>query len=90
MKILCEIYKSKKDEELYVYVDKTQGLQRVPSQLVEKINTKKSVMSLLLSAERKLARADVAKVMADIQEKGFYLQMPPLEQHDHPQQTGDG
>ncbi len=34
-------------------------------------------MDLELTRERKLARADVNQVMADLQEKGFYLQSPP-------------
>jgi uncharacterized protein YcgL (UPF0745 family) len=31
----------------------------------------------VLDSQRKLARADTAEVLADIAEKGFYLQMPP-------------
>ena len=33
-------------------------------------------------ATRKLARADVRKVMQQIEEQGFYLQMPPSETVD--------
>jgi uncharacterized protein YcgL (UPF0745 family) len=36
-----------------------------------------AVMILVLDPQRKLARADTAEVLADIAEKGFYLQMPP-------------
>ena len=35
------------------------------------------VMSLLLDAERRLARADAAEVLQLIARQGFYLQMPP-------------
>lgn len=79
MKILCEIYKSRKREGLYLYVEKTEGFNRVPSELLQQIDQDKSVMTLLLTPERKLSRADVNKVMNDIQEKGFYLQLPPSE-----------
>jgi uncharacterized protein YcgL (UPF0745 family) len=34
-------------------------------------------MTMLLHPERKLARADINKVLADIEEQGYYLQMPP-------------
>ena len=36
-----------------------------------------SVTTMLLAATKKLARADVIKVMDDIVRQGFYLQMPP-------------
>ena len=35
------------------------------------------VTDLILSPERPLSRADVNKVMAAVQQQGFYLQMPP-------------
>ena len=35
------------------------------------------VMDMPLKADRELARVDTAKLLADIAEKGFYLQMPP-------------
>ncbi len=84
MKILCDIYKSKKQEELYLYIDKLKGLEHVPSQLLEKINTEKIVLSLVLTPERKLARADINKVLGEIQSKGYYLQMPPLPHTETP------
>jgi uncharacterized protein YcgL (UPF0745 family) len=34
-------------------------------------------MDMPLTAERKLARADTAKVLESIRDQGFYLQMPP-------------
>ncbi len=77
MKILCDIYKSKKNEELYIYVAKADGLNRVPEELKIKINCEKPIMGLILTPDRKLSRADVVKVMAELEEKGYYLQMPP-------------
>lgn len=77
MKLLCDIYKSKKKEELYLYVSKAEGLERVPEELQAKINCEKPIMGLVLTPERKLSRVDVSKVIAEINEKGYYLQMPP-------------
>ena len=34
-------------------------------------------MTLALSLDKKLARADVAKVLEAIREQGYYLQLPP-------------
>ena len=35
-------------------------------------------MELDISPERKLAREDVSKVMNSLQDKGFFVQMPPM------------
>jgi len=35
-------------------------------------------MELEITSERKLAREDSAKVLASLQEKGFFVQMPPV------------
>jgi len=75
--IICSIYRSPKKEEMYLYVDKRDGLGRVPDELKEMFGAPEHVMDMPLTASRKLARADTAKVIAGIQEKGFYLQMPP-------------
>ena len=75
--MLCDIYKSKKGEELYLYVEQDAGFENVPADLLAQINAEKVVMTLTLSPQRTLARADVNKVMADIRSQGFYLQLPP-------------
>lgn len=79
MKRLCEIFKSPRRAEMYLYVDKAQGLAEVPAPLLQQFGEPKSVMVLMLDAERTLARAKAADVLAKIQEQGFYLQMPPSE-----------
>ncbi|PIE41284.1 MAG: hypothetical protein CSA49_04185 [Gammaproteobacteria bacterium] len=76
-KILCSIYRSSKQEGMYIYVPKEQGLEQVPDTLLKKIGTSEHVMDLLLTADRTLARADVNEVMQQLSEQGFYLQMPP-------------
>lgn len=77
MKLICEIFKSPRKDEMYLYVDKKEGLARVPEALLEMFGTPKSAMTLLLTEEKKLARAEVGDVLREIREKGFYLQMPP-------------
>lgn len=59
-----------------MYVEKSQGLKRVPEVLLERFGKPKSPMTLLLTPERKLANADIEKVMKAITEQGFYLQLP--------------
>ena len=79
-KLLCEVFKSPRKEEMYLYVDKREGLARVPEALLERFGKPVSTMTLILSAEKRLGRARAGDVMAAIREKGFYLQMPPAKE----------
>lgn len=83
---LVSIYRSPKKEEMYIYVQKHKGLKEVPERLLNQFGKPKHVMDLLLKPGKTLARVDVEKVLEDVKEKGFFLQMPPetenfLEQH---------
>nr|WP_208020273.1 YcgL domain-containing protein [Pseudoteredinibacter isoporae] len=75
--MICEIFRSPKEEGLYLYVDKSKGLVDVPEALLEKFGTPKPAMTMLLDEGRKLAKADSKKVLAAIEEHGYYLQLPP-------------
>lgn len=81
VRLFCSIYKSRKCDELYVYVLKQEGLSRVPAVLLEQFGAPLHVTDMILSAERKLARAEVTQVMAKLGEQGFYLQMPPAKEN---------
>jgi uncharacterized protein len=74
--MICSVYKSSKHDGMYLYVDKTQGLSRVPEALLNRFGEPKAAMTLLLREGRKLANADSEKVLAAIETDGFYLQMP--------------
>ena len=87
--MLCEIYKGSKKAEMYLYVPLNKGLEEVPEVLLQSFGELELVMKLELTASRKLARVDVASVLDDIQEKGFYLQVPPSA-WDGPQTHSDG
>lgn len=77
MKRLCRIYKSPRREEMYLFVDQARGLADVPESLLARFGEPVEVMTLLLSPGRALARADAEEVLRNIDERGFYLQMPP-------------
>lgn len=74
---LVQVYKSRRKTEMYLYVDKARGLADVPEALMSQFGEPEEVMLLMLSPQRKLARAEAAEVLAEIADKGFYLQMPP-------------
>ncbi len=77
MKKMVSIFKSPKIDEMYVYVLRQDGLKKVPEVLLEKFGTPIHVSDMILTPERKLARAEAPRVLAQIEENGFYLQMPP-------------
>lgn len=75
----CFIYKSYKKDELYVYLLNKDDFSQLPAALLDSIGTPVFVMELDLTPERKLARADSAQVIRHLQEKGFFVQMPPTK-----------
>lgn len=79
MKRLIEIFRSPRKQEMYLYVDKSAGFGEVPEPLLKQFGEPETVMTLLLTPERKLARANAAEVLQKIEEQGFFLQMPPTE-----------
>ncbi|MDT8895718.1 YcgL domain-containing protein [Halomonas sp. I1] len=79
-KVLCEVFKSPRKDEMYLFVDKRMGLAEVPEALLEHFGEPIPAMSLLLTEEKVLARTTGAAIMAAIAEKGYYLQMPPAKE----------
>ncbi|TXS92964.1 YcgL domain-containing protein [Parahaliea maris] len=90
MKRLCEIFRSSRKEEMYLYVDRARGLADVPEALMAQFGEPRSVMVLMLDSGRKLARADAAEVLDKIEQQGFYLQMPPSEAELRRRERADG
>jgi len=76
-KIMCSVYRGRKDDETYLFVNRDTGLDPVPDELLEKFVEPKLVIEFELNESRTLARADAKAVLQGIQEKGFYLQLPP-------------
>jgi hypothetical protein len=73
----CWIYKGERRDETYLYVAAPGDLDAVPAALRAGFGELELVMELELSETRRLARADVIKVMQELADKGYYLQLPP-------------
>lgn len=73
----CFIYKSLKKDELYLYLDKKDDFSAVPEALFKSFGRLTFVMELYLTPQRKLAREDPEKIIAGLQSKGFFVQLPP-------------
>jgi len=76
-KKLTSIYRSKKEEGLYLYVDKKEDMERVPEELLKRFGQAELAMTLIIEPDKKLARANAEKVLQSIEDNGYYLQLPP-------------
>ncbi len=74
---LCTVYRSPRHEEMYLYVDRREALERVPDELLERFGEPQEVLALVLKPDRALSRADTTAVLEAIAERGYYLQLPP-------------
>lgn len=75
---LVSVFRSRRKEGAYLFVDRAEGMARVPEALQSLFGTPQHVMDLLLTPQRQLAQADAAEVLRRIAEQGYHLQMPPL------------
>lgn len=75
--ILCTVYRCSREPEMYLYVERSEGLTRVPDDLQRRAGKLSEVMTIKLDPARKLARAKAPDVLAAIAQQGYYLQLPP-------------
>ncbi len=73
---ICEIYRCSCKDGMYLYVDQKDGLNNLPEVLVKKIGQPELTMTLTITAETKLARANAGVILDALANQGFYLQMP--------------
>ena len=79
MKKICSIYQSPRKPGMYLYVLKADALTRVPEELLKLFGLPRHSFDLVLTPERQLAQEDIAKVLDNLENQGFHLQMPPPE-----------
>jgi len=70
------IYKGHKKQDSYLYIENEDDFSRVPEDLISVLGQLQLVMAVELSIDKKLAQANAIQVMSELQENGFYLQMP--------------
>ncbi|MEC8443367.1 MAG: YcgL domain-containing protein [Pseudomonadota bacterium] len=79
-KVLCDVFKTRKKDEMYLYVAKKDGMSRVPDELLDMFGKPELAMTIIITPDKSLGRADASRVLSDLDEKGFYLQMPPAKE----------
>lgn len=81
--IQVSAFKTAKKHELYLFVpkeeDKQTALDKLPKELLVMFGQPEHVFDFDLSAEKKLPRSDPKEMIKTIQNKGYYIQMPPGE-----------
>ena len=73
----CQIFRSNKKDETYLFLAADQPFEELPEDLRSTFGEPVFVMALELSLRRKLARADTQSVLESLDEKGYFLQLPP-------------
>ncbi|PCI55114.1 MAG: hypothetical protein COB45_07030 [Gammaproteobacteria bacterium] len=84
--MLCVIYKSAKKAQTYLFVKTRDDFSLVPEALMTMFGTPTLVTLTNLATKKKLAFANLEKVKINLNEEGYYLQLPPppedlLKQH---------
>lgn len=77
--MLCDVYKCRRRRDTYIYVRQSDGLSRVPEELLARFDPPEIALSFELTPDRKLARENAAAVLANLEEHGYHLQLPPPE-----------
>jgi uncharacterized protein YcgL (UPF0745 family) len=74
----CFIYKSLKKQDVYLYLRNQDDFSCLPEALQGSLGKMEFVFSLEITPERKLARADPVSVIHHLNERGYFLQLPPV------------
>lgn len=62
---------------MYLYVHAETELDDLPDDLLKLVKQLTHVMDLELNEQRPLARVNVLDVMGALEDKGYFIQMPP-------------
>ncbi len=76
----CYVYKGDRKQDHFVYLSQRLDLEApdtgLPAAVLTLLGELEFVLEFDLTPERSLPQAQASQVLADIQDQGFYLQMP--------------
>jgi len=73
----CWIYRCSSRDEMYLYLAQEDDFDCVQDDIRRVLGKLEAVMAIDLHPGKALARVDVDTVIADLQERGFFIQLPP-------------
>jgi uncharacterized protein YcgL (UPF0745 family) len=76
------VYRSRRKPATYLYLAAGVSFDELPEPLIANFPEEESFLEFVLHETRVLALADPKKVMAALDEHGFYLQLPPAEDYE--------
>ena len=74
----CFVYKSIKKVDTYIYINQKDNFEKIPQKLLQLFGKLELAIELELTVESKLAFADTKLVIKNLNEQGYYLQMPSI------------
>ena len=75
----CVVYKGSRKPGAYLYIPREGDFSHVPKSLLDLLGDLQLAISLDLTADSTLAQARVDEVLQQLRDRGFYLQLPPLD-----------
>lgn len=79
----CYVYKSLKKEDTFLYLGEKDRFDLLPEGLLILFGRPGFVLEFELTKDHTLAQADARQVLADLDEHGYYLQVP-RQGHERP------
>ena len=73
----CCIYRSRKKQGSYLYITEKNNFSDVPEDLLRLFGNPEFAFEFELTEHKKLAQSNTQDVMQQLQENGFFLQIPP-------------
>ena len=73
----CLIYRSEKKPETYLYLAVGASFSDLPQDLQKTFGEPVLVMKLEVNKDTSLAQADAVRVIAALEDPGYFLQLPP-------------
>jgi len=73
----CTVFRSSSKDFHYIYLADGYGFDDLPASLRQLFEAPQEVIRLDLDKLHKLANADLASVRKHLEDRGWYLQLPP-------------
>ena len=72
----CHVYRSSVRDGLYVWMREPDALDALPEPVRRELGRAELAMTLELTPDRRLGQEDAATVLANLESRGFHVQMP--------------
>lgn len=73
----CCIYRSRKKQGSYLYIKEKNNFSDIPEDLIKLFGTPEFSFEFQLTKDTTLANSNAKDVIQQLQDNGFFLQMPP-------------